>query len=186
MTEDNRIIELFLARSEQAIAELALKYGAVCTRIAQNILKNTSDAEECVNDTYLAVWNSIPPQEPNPLKTYVCRIVRNLSIARYHSNTAAKRNSYYDEALDELENCLATQSTVEDEISAKELTVLLEAFLDSLDAESRIMFVRRYWYADSVSDIAVRCGISANNAAVRLCRIREKLRVYLREEGYCL
>lgn len=186
MLEENRIIELFLERSEQAIAELAAKYGVVCTRIAKNILKNESDAEECVNDTYLAAWNTIPPQKPNSLKTYVCRIARNISIARYHSNTAAKRNSYYDEALDELGNCLASHSTVEDEISAKELTALLEAFLDSLDAESRKMFVRRYWYADSVFDIAVMFRISANNAAVRLSRIREKLRAYLREEGICV
>lgn len=183
MQDDAKIIEMFLARSEEALKALAEKYGSVCNRIARNILNNTSDAEECVNDTYLAAWNTIPPQRPNPLKTYICRIVRNIAIARYHSNTAQKRNSYYDTALDELEECLASSSTVEDEISVRELTTLLDAFLESLDKDSRVMFVRRYWYAYSVNDIAVMCGISANNAAVRLARTREKLRKYLRENG---
>jgi len=181
MQEDSKIIEMFLARSEAAIGALAEKYGTVCKRIAHNVLNNLSDAEECVNDTYLAVWNTIPPQRPNPLKTYICRIVRNIAIAKYHSNTAQKRNSHYDVALDELEECLADSSTVEDEISARELTVLLDNFLESLDKDSRIMFVRRYWYGDSINDIAVRFSITANNVAVRLSRIRERLRKYLRE-----
>ena len=100
--EDSKIIELFHERSEQAIMELSKKYGTICTRIAKNILNNSLDAEECVNDAYLGAWNTIPPQKPNPLKTYICRIVRNLSIKRYHSNTSMKRNSFYDAALDEL------------------------------------------------------------------------------------
>lgn len=183
MLQDEKIIKLFQERSEQAIFELAEKYGTVLRRISKNILNNTSDAEECVNDTYLAAWNTIPPQNPNPLKTYVCRIVRNISIAKYHSNSAVKRNSHYDVALDELEECFASQASVEEEISAKELTALIDEFLDGLDGESRVMFVRRYWYADSVSDIAVRFGVSANNAAVRLSRVREKLRKYLEENG---
>ena len=181
--EDAKIIELFLARSEKAILKLADKYGTVCARISKNILNNASDAEECVNDTYLAVWNTIPPQRPDPLKTYVCRIVRNISIAKYHSNTALKRNSHYDVALDELEECFAAIDTVEDEISAKELSALLDAFLENLEQETRKIFVRRYWYGDSVSDISVMFGISQNTAAVRLSRTREKLRKYLLENG---
>lgn len=181
MQEDGKIIEMFLARSEVAISALAEKYGAVCKRIANNILNNVSDAEECVNDTYLAAWNTIPPQCPNPLKTYICRIARNIAIAKYHSNTALKRNSHYDVALDELVECLADTSTVEEEISAGELTELLNNFLEGLEKDSRVMFVRRYWYGDSVNDIAVRFGVSANNAAVKLSRIREKLRKYLVE-----
>lgn len=181
--EDEKIIQLFWERSETAIAQLAEKYGAVCGRIARNILNSASDAEECVNDTYLAAWNTIPPQHPNPLKTYVCRLVRNIAIAKYHSNTALKRNSYYDVALDELEDCLASGDAVEEAVSAKELTELINLFLEQLDAESRVMFVRRYWYGDDVSDIAVRCGVSANTAAVRLSRVREKLKKFLRENG---
>ena len=101
--EDCKIIDLFFDRSEEAITELAKKYGGVCYRIARNILNNSSDAEECVNDAYLGAWNSIPPREPNPLAAYLCRIVRNLSVKKYHANTAVKRNSFYDVALEELE-----------------------------------------------------------------------------------
>ena len=101
--EDNKIIDLFYARSEQAIIELSKRYGAVCRKIAGNILNNRLDAEECVNDAYLGVWSTVPPQSPDPLQAYVCRIVRNLSITKYHSNTAVRRNSFYDVALDELE-----------------------------------------------------------------------------------
>ena len=100
--DDRKIIELFFERSEQAIIELSKKYGSVCSKVAFNILNNTQDTEECVNDAYLGTWNTIPPQNPNPLLSYVCRIVRNLAIKKYHTNTAAKRNSIYDVALDEL------------------------------------------------------------------------------------
>lgn len=183
MLEDSKIIELFFARVEQAIVELSAKYGTGCGRIARNILKNDLDAEECVNDTYLAVWNTIPPQKPDPLRSYVYRIVRNISIAKYHANTSVKRNSYYDVALEELESCLPAFSTVEQEIEAKELSWLLDGFLGTLDRESRIMFVRRYWYADSISEIAERFQISENNVSVRLSRIRKKLKKYLKKEG---
>ena len=184
MLEDSKIIELFFARVEQAIVELSAKYGTVCGRIARNILKNDLDAEECVNDTYLAAWNTIPPQKPNPLRTYIFRIVRNISIARYHANTSVKRNSYYDVALDELENCLATALTVEQEISAKELSLQIDRFLDTLDKENRVMFVRRYWYSDSITDIAEMFQISNHNVSVRLSRTRDKLKTHLKKEGY--
>lgn len=182
--EDSRIIELFYARSEQAIKELSKKYGALCTHVARNILNSRQDAEECVNDAYLGAWNTIPPENPNPLRTYICRIVRNLSIMRYHSNTAKKRNSYYDAALDELEDCITSASSVEDEISVRELSRLLDAFLDNLDVENRVIFVRRYWYSDSVSEIAEKLGVSSNNISVRLSRIRSKLKKFLEKEGY--
>ena len=106
MEEDSKIIDLLYKREEQALIELSEKYGTACKRIAGNILKNHRDAEECVNDTYLAVWNTIPPKNPNPLRAYIFRIIRNISIAKYHENTCIKRNSYYDVALQELENCL--------------------------------------------------------------------------------
>lgn len=182
--EDSEIIELFHARKEQAIVELSQKYGTVCARLANNILNNTLDAEECVNDAYLGAWNTIPPQEPNPLLTYICRIVRNLSIKKYHSNTSVKRNSFYDIALDELENCILSVKTVENELSAKELAQIIDDFLDTLDKENRVIFVRRYWYSDSVSDIADRLCMSSNNISVRLSRTRDKLKKYLRKEGF--
>ena len=148
MEEDSKIIDLLYKREEQALIELSEKYGTACKRIAGNILKNHRDAEECVNDTYLAVWNTIPPKNPNPLRAYIFRIIRNISIAKYHENTCIKRNSYYDVALQELENCLMAVMTVEQEMEANELSDLLDGFLETLDKRSRIMFVRRYWYSD--------------------------------------
>lgn len=182
--DDSQIIDLFYARSEQAITELSVKYGAVCRKVACNILNNALDAEECVNDAYLGIWDTIPPKRPDPLLAYVCRIVRNLSIRRYHANTAQKRNSAYDIALDELESCLASGASVEEELSVKELSGLINHFLGTLDKENRILFVRRYWYSDTVADIAVRMKLSENNVSVRLLRIRGKLRKYLQKEGY--
>ena len=154
--EDQTIIALFQSRSEQAITELANKYGRLCGRVANNILHNFLDAEECVNDTWLGVWDSVPPQQPDPLMTYVCGITRNLALKKYHASTAQKRNSTYDVALDELEACLALPDTVDTELSARELAELLNRFLKGLDQESRVIFLRRYWYADSISAIASR------------------------------
>ncbi|NLE14203.1 MAG: hypothetical protein GX628_11070 [Clostridiales bacterium] len=110
--DDSKIIELFFERSEQAIIELSKKYGSICDRVAYNILNNRSDAEECVNDAYLAVWNAIPPQRPDPLLSYVCRIVRNLALKKYHANTALKRNSMYDVCLDEIVDCFSSSVSV--------------------------------------------------------------------------
>lgn len=186
MLEDVKIIELFFARTEQAIAELAAKYGSTCKRIANNILKCEPDAEECVNDTYLAAWNAIPPERPDPLRTYIFRITRNIATAKYHANTALKRNSYYDVALDELEECLTSASTIEQEVDAKELSQEIDRFLDSLDQESRVMFVARYWYSDSITEIAKRLRTTNNNVSVRLSRIRSKLKNPLQKAGYDL
>lgn len=184
--EDSKIIDLFYERSEQAILELSKKYGALCYSIARNILNNVQDVEECVNDAYLAAWNTIPPQNPNPLKSYINRIVRNIAITKYHTNTAAKRNSTYDVALDELEECIPARQSIEDEMAVKELTQAMESFLDTLDKESRVMFVRRYWYSDSISDIAERFQLSNNNVTVKLSRIRGRLKKYLEKEGFIL
>ncbi len=184
--DDSKIIELFYERSEQAIIELSNKYGSVCTKVANNILNNRQDAEECVNDAYLGAWNTIPPQKPNPLLSYVCRIVRNLAIKKYHSNTAAKRNSIYDVALDELENCFPDSTSVEEEISSVEIVRFIDDFLQTLDKENRIMFVRRYWYSDSISEIAELFHMSKHNVSVHLSRTREKLRKYLIKEGVYL
>lgn len=184
--EDSKIIALFFSRSEQAITELSKKYGTLCMRIADNILGNKQDAEECVNDTYLGAWNTIPPQKPNPLQAYICKIARNSAIAKYHSNTAIKRNSHYDIALEELEHCLYSLDTPERTLQAKELSCLLDRFLSSLDARSRVMFVRRYWYADSVSDIADAFKMRPNSVSVQLSRLRKKLQNFLIQEGYTI
>ena len=182
--EDSKIIALFFARSEQAINELSAKYGKLCMHIADNILGNKQDAEECVNDAYLGAWNTIPPQKPNPLQAYICKIVRNIAITKYHANTAIKRNSHYDVALEELEYCLFSSETAESRLQAKELTHLLDRFLSSVDEKSRVMFVRRYWYSDSVADIAQAFRMRPNSVSVQLSRTRSKLRKFLIQEGY--
>lgn len=179
--EDEKIIELFFNRSEKAIEEVDKKYGKTCHNISYNILHNRLDAEECVNDAYWGAWNAIPPARPNPLLTYLCKIVRNLSLKRYEFNTAIKRNSTYDVAMEELESCLSSPETVESEIALKELTHIIENFLDSLSTENRVIFLRRYWFSDTYSDIAARVGMTEKNVSVRLTRIREKLRNYLTE-----
>ena len=179
--DDEKIIELFFNRSEQAIEEVDKKYGKTCHNISYNILHNKLDAEECVNDAYLGAWNAIPPARPNPLLTYLCKIVRNLSLKRYEFNTAIKRNSTYDVAMEELESCLSSPETIESEIALKEPTHIIENFLDSLSTENRVIFLRRYWFSDTYSDIAARVGMTEKNVSVRLTRIREKLRNYRTE-----
>ena len=183
---DERIIELFFERSEQAIKELDEKYGRTCRKVSYNILNNRQDAEECVNDSYLGAWNAIPPAKPNPLLAFVCKIVRNISLKRYEKNTAAKRNSYYDVAMEELEDCLASTTTIEEEIAEQELTKIIESFLDSLSKENRVIFLRRYWFSDTYADIAKQVGMSEKNVSVRLTRIRKELREYLIEREVLL
>lgn len=181
--DDSKIIELFFKRQEQAIIELSNKYGSVCSKVAFNILNNKQDTEECVSDAYLGAWNTIPPQNPNPLLSYVCRIVRNLAIKKYHANTAAKRNSIYDVALDELENCFPSSVSVEDDFNVIETARIIDEFLATLNQKNRIMFVRRYWHSDSIDDLAKLFQTSNHNISVRLSRTREKLKKYLIKEG---
>ncbi len=182
--EDNEIIALFFARSEQAIQVLADKYGRIFHKLAGNILGNRSDAEECINDTYLGVWNKIPPVQPQNLPAYVCRITRNLALKRYELNNAKKRKSQYDVAYEELENCLSTSADPAVICEKKELIRLIETFLDSLKQEDRVIFIRRYWFADSVIEIASRLEITPNYVSVRLARTRKKLQMYLERSGY--
>ena len=141
---DEEIIDLFFERSEQAIAELAKKHGGAAANVARNILGNERDAEEVVNDTYLGVWNAIPPHRPDPLRTFVCRIARNLATKKYHANCAQKRNSHYDVALDELAECIPDSSSVEDYMEADELAAIIDRFLDTLSYEDKFLFMRRY------------------------------------------
>lgn len=181
--EDQMIIKKLYERSEEAIKELSDKYGALCQGIANRILSNEQDAEECLNDALLAVWNTVPPEEPDPLSAYICRITRNISLKKYHANTAKKRNTHYDVALDELEECLAGGSSVEDEILAKELQQSMNDFLSKLKKADRVMFVRRYWFLETVSEIAGSIGRSNNYVTVHLHRSRKKLENYLKMKG---
>lgn len=177
--DDEKIIELFFARSEQAILELDDKYGKLCHQIAYNILNNRLDAEECVNDAYLGTWNAIPPQRPNPLLAFVSKLVRNYSISRHRANTAMKRDSSYNLAMSEIEHYLTDPVTVEERIKAKELASIIEDFLDTLSQENRVIFVRRYWFIDSYTEIAKQTGFTEKNISVRLTRCRKQLRKYL-------
>ncbi len=179
--DDRQIIALFYERSEQAITELSKKYGDLCFKIAINILNDAQDAEECVNDAYLGVWNSIPPQNPDPFRAYLCRIVRNLALKKLRANTALKRGGQLEVSLSELENCIPDNS-FDEQLSAKELTVQLNAFLSTLHRNDRVMFLRRYWFSEPLSEIAKIFGITEHNASVRLSRIRKKLHQYLNKE----
>ena len=181
--DDQRIIELFFARSELAIQSLAAKYEKLLHKISFQILHNDEDVAECINDTYLGVWNAIPPTRPNPLSAFVCKITRNLSLNKYRSNTAAKRDDSMDVSLEELAPSIPTPSA-EEEWNAKELGKQINRFLHTLEQENRVLFIRRYWFADSVKDIARDMRISENLASVRLKRIRKQLKNFLEKEGY--
>ena len=181
MITDENIIELFFARSEQGIRELDIKYGKVCHNLSYHIVGSRQDAEECVNDAYLGAWNAIPPARPNPLLSYLVKIVRNISLKIYWRKEAAKRSSHYTIAMEEIEACIADPNTVEAEIEARELARIIESFLDTLTVENRVIFMRRYAYADTYADIAKRVGISEKNVSVRLTLIRQKMKQYLIE-----
>ena len=179
--DDRQIVRLFFERSERAITELSRKYGDLCFRIADNILNDRQDAEECVNDAYLGAWNSIPPQAPDPLRSYICRIVRNLSLKKLHANSALKRGRGFEVPLSELENCIPDNS-LDEHLSANELSAQINAFLAALSRDDRVMFIKRYWFSESLSEIAAAFGITEHHASVRLSRVRGKLRKYLKSK----
>lgn len=181
MIDDKSIIKLFFDRSERALEELDLKYGKLCYKLSYNILNNRQDAEECVNDTFLGAWNSIPPAEPDPLRAYVCKIARNVSLKLYYRKEAQKRSSVsvYDIAMQELEDYLPAPNTVEAEVETRELTLIIEDFLDTLSDENCVIFLRRYWFSDTYAEIAERLGISEKSVSMRLVRIRKQMKQYL-------
>lgn len=179
--DDEKIIEMFFERSEQAIKELDTKYGKLCHKLAYNILGNHFDAEECVNDAYLGVWNAIPPAKPNPLQAYICKIVRNTSLKLYYKQKAVKRSSMYEISMSEMEEILPSPNTVEDEIETRELAHIIEDFLETMTAENRVIFMLRYAYSETYADIAKRVELTEKNVSVRLSRIRQKMKQYLIE-----
>lgn len=181
--DDEKIIDLFFSRSDKAISELSLKYGEMCFRVSENILHNKEDSEECVNETYFSVWNKIPPEHPNPLVSFVLKILRNIAINRYRHNTAKKRNSRYDACLDELSGCVSGLETTETIYEAKELSLHIDAFLEKHSKTNRMIFVRRYWYMDSISTLSEICGMSEGTIKTRLSRMRKELKAFLVEKG---
>ncbi len=181
--EDKKIITLLWQRAEQALELLAKKFGAGLHRLAMNILGNHPDAEESVNDTYLALWNTIPPEKPDPLTAYVYRVGKNTALKKLRQNTAQKRDSRYDVSLDELSECVAGCS-LEDEFDARLLGRAIDRFLSSQTQQNRIIFLRRYWFGDSVQEIAALYAMSPGSVSVRLNRLRESLKEYLTKEGF--
>lgn len=177
--DDKVIIALYMAREQSAIQETSKKYGTYCTAISMNILKSLPDAEECVNDTYLQTWNSIPPQNPNSLKLFLATIVRRLSIDRYRSWHTGKRNRDMETSFEELSNCIPAK---EDNIEA--LLSAINSFLGSIDKTDRILFVRKYFYAENATQMGKDLGLSAGAVRTRLHRTRELLRAYLEERGF--
>jgi RNA polymerase sigma-70 factor (ECF subfamily) len=179
---DNEIIELFFARSERGIIELDIKYGERSRTLSQNIVGNNEDAEECVNDAYFKMWREIPPKKPNPLKAFLLRIVRNISINRYHANTAEKRGCNYSVSLDELGEITSAED-IHGQFESAELARSIDGFVASVSKENRIIFIKRYFFAESCAKIGKDLGYSEKNVTVRLSRLRKKLKKYLEERG---
>lgn len=179
--DDTKIISLLWQRSEDALRALAQRFGAGLHRLAMNILANHHDAEEAVNDTYLAIWNAIPPAKPSPLAPYAYRTGRNTALKRLRDDTAQKRDSRYDLSLDELANAIG-ERTLEEYWDARELGLAIDRYLDTLTQENRVLFLRRYWFGDSIKELSKATGISENNLSVRLHRIRQGLKTYLEEQ----
>ncbi len=177
LLNDTEIIELFWERSERAISALADKYDRLARSVAMNILRDRLDAEECVNDSYLGMWNSLPPKRPQVLPAFFSRITRNLALNRYRHNTAQKRYAI----MEELTDLTSTAPSPEEEINyAGEI---ISAFLEKQDKQSRVLFMRRYFMGESIRDAASFVGMTENAATVKLCRMRAKLKEILLKEG---
>ncbi|MBE6535889.1 MAG: sigma-70 family RNA polymerase sigma factor [Ruminococcaceae bacterium] len=178
--EDSKIIDLYFARSETAISETQKKYAPYCHTIAYNILYSNEDAEECVNDTYLRAWQAMPPHRPSRLSSFLGRITRNLALDRYNQKNAQKRGGSIELVLDEISECLP--DTHGDDSNDKALKDAINSFLASLPKRTRIIFMQRYWYLSSISEISHSLGISESNVKVILMRTRKKFKAHLEKE----
>ncbi len=182
--DDSSIVEMYWSRSEQAIEETKIKYGRYCYRIAYNILGNKEDSEESVNDTYLGVWNSLPPHRPQILSAFIGKLTRNISLKKWRDKSRMKRGGGQAElTLEELSECIPDGSNVEETMEAKELAGIINGFLRGLPLEDRRMFLRRYWYFDSIEDISSRFGCGKSKVKMKLLRTRNKLMERLAKEG---
>lgn len=181
--EDGRIIELYWDRDQRAIPETAGKYGRMLHGIAWNLLRSREDAEECVNDTWHAAWNRIPPDCPRSLGPFLGRITRNLSVSRWRRERAQKRFDGMDALISELEDCVPAPGTVEEQVERRQLARVISVWLDGLEEGDRRLFVRRYWYGVPVKEVAAERGEGANALSQRLLRLRKALRAFLESEG---
>lgn len=182
--EDEEIISLFFSRAETAISQAEDKYGKLCMSVARRILPDERDAEECVNDACMRAWNAIPPEHPRSLRSYLVKITRNLALDKYAYNNAEKRGTALTSAFEELEPCLqAKTGDAESEVEAHELSRVLNKFLRDQSKESRVFFVRRYWYGESIREIADACRVSEEKVKTSLFRTRNRLKNALAKEG---
>ena len=181
--DDSRIIDLYWQRSETAIDETAKKYARYCHSISFNILRSEEDAEECVNDTWYAAWDKMPPERPQSLGAFLGRIPRNLSVSRWRQSRAQKRYSGMEVLLSELEECVPAPGTVEEDLERRQLAQAISTWLDTLGPEDRRLFIRRYWYGGGVKELAEEAGERANTLSQRLSRLRKNLRIFLESEG---
>ncbi len=185
--DDHKILDLFWERSDAAIGEVSAKYGKFCHSVAMQILHNMMDAEECVNDTWLHAWNSIPPSRPTLLQAYLGKITRNLSLDRWKRNTAQKRGgSQVELLLEELEDCISAEDSVEDEVETKVVAQLISDFLREQPEMGRWLFIRRYWYGDSIAQLAEKTKFTESYVKTSLFRLRQKLKKRLEEEEVAL
>lgn len=183
--DDSEIIELFFARNETAVSAAHEKYGRYCGAVANNILKNREDSEQCVNDALMKAWECIPPERPRDLGAYLARITKNISLNRLEASQADKRGGGEVPLIfDELSECIPDHTNVEKAFDQAELINAVKDFLGTLKAPKRNLFLLRYWYCMSVSEAAIHAGFSYNNAAVTLQRTRKKLLEYLRKRGF--
>ena len=180
--EDHEIIKLYFSRDERAIKETDIKYGKLCRRIANNILKNDEDSEECLNDTYIGVWNAIPPAKPDRLMAFVCKIARNLALKRLESATRQKRSQAVLVSLSELEEILPDE-TIAADIGNEDIGKTISAFLRNEKPEIRNVFIRKYYFFDSISEIAELYGFTESKVKNMLYHTRKKLKEYLIKEG---
>lgn len=181
--DDDKIIELYWQRQEAAIKETSLKYGGLCTRIARNILSSYEDSEECVNDTYFAVWNAIPSQKPSIFSAFIGRITRNLALKKYEYISASKRHPAAITSFEELSDCVSGTDSVESEVESRQIERMIDKFLWRQGEEKRNVFIRRYWYFDSIESICHSTGFSQSKVKSMLYEMRQKLRTYLESEG---
>jgi RNA polymerase sigma-70 factor (ECF subfamily) len=181
---DASIIKLLFERNEKAVEELKHSYENLCFYIAGNILSQKEDQEECVNSAYMDVWSSIPPNKPDNLKTYLCKLVKNCALNRKKYNTAAKRNHNFSVSLDELSECIPDGKSIEQSISDEQLGRAISDFLRDQPEKYRKVFVRRYWYSETVEDIAAFYNMNSKTVATYLFRVRKKLKAFLQKEGY--
>ncbi len=178
--DDHKITDMLFSNNERGLDEVNKKYGSLIGRICGSVLRSREDAEECANDTLNAVWDSIPPSKPDNLAAFICKIARRIAISRVRYNTAAVRSS---DMLTELDECISSEYSVEDEAEKAELSKVLNKWLRTLPEKQRLLFVRRYYYFQSVKEAAGGCGMSETAASTALQRLRKQLKVYLTERG---